>query len=47
MRAVICRAWGEVESLTLDDVPPPTPGKDEVLVDVRATAVNWPPAARA
>ena len=21
MRAVICRAWGEVETLTIDDVP--------------------------
>jgi NADPH:quinone reductase len=41
MRAVICRAWGEVERLTLDDVPPPTPAKDEVLIDVRATAVNY------
>jgi NADPH:quinone reductase len=41
MRAVVCRAWGEVESLTLDDVPPPAPGKDEVLIDVRATAVNY------
>jgi NADPH2:quinone reductase len=41
MRAVICRAWGEVEGLTLDDVPPPVPGKDEVLIDVRATAVNY------
>jgi NADPH2:quinone reductase len=41
MRAVLCRAWGEVESLTLDDVPPPVPGKDEVLIDVRATAVNY------
>jgi len=41
MRAVICREWGEVESLTLDDVLPPTPAKDEVLIDVRATAVNY------
>jgi NADPH2:quinone reductase len=41
MRAVVCRAWGEVENLTLDDVPAPTPGEDEVLIDVRATAVNY------
>jgi NADPH2:quinone reductase len=40
MRAVICRAWGEVEDLEVGHVPPPTPGKDEVLIDVRATAVN-------
>ncbi len=41
MRAVICRAWGEVESLTVEDVPAPTPGPGEVLIDVRATAVNY------
>jgi NADPH2:quinone reductase len=41
MRAIVCRAWGEVESLTLDDVPAPTPGEGEVLIDVRATAVNY------
>jgi NADPH:quinone reductase len=41
MRAVICRAWGEVEDLEVGDVPPPTPGTGEVLIDVRATAVNY------
>ena len=41
MKALVCRAWGEVESLTLDDVPAPTPKRDEVLIDVKATAVNY------
>jgi len=41
MRAVICRAWGEVEQLTLEDVPTPVPGRDEVLIDVKATGVNY------
>ena len=41
MRAVICRAWGAVESLTVEDVPPPSPARDEVLIDVRATSVNY------
>jgi len=41
MRAVICRAWGEVEQLTLEDVPSPVPGRDEVLIDVKATGVNY------
>jgi NADPH2:quinone reductase len=41
MRAVVCRAWGAVEDLTLEDVPAPTPGPGEVLIDVRATAVNY------
>jgi NADPH2:quinone reductase len=41
MRAVICRAWGEVESLKVEDVPPPAPGPGQVLIDVNATAVNY------
>jgi NADPH:quinone reductase len=41
MRAVVCRAWGPVEGLELADVPPPKPAADEVLIDVRATGVNY------
>jgi NADPH2:quinone reductase len=41
MRAVICRAWGQVEDLKLEDVPPPAPGPGEVLIDVRATGINY------
>src|SRR5499433_4535172 len=41
MRAVICRAWGAVEDLTIEDVPAPAPGTDEVLIDVRVTSVNY------
>ena len=41
MRAVICRAWGAVEDLTIEDVPAPTPAADEVLIDVRVTSVNY------
>jgi NADPH2:quinone reductase len=41
MRAVLCRAWGEVETLTLEDVAPPKPGRGQVLIDVKATAINY------
>ncbi|MBM3221206.1 MAG: NADPH:quinone oxidoreductase family protein [Candidatus Rokubacteria bacterium] len=41
MRAVLCRQWGAVDDLTIADVPPPAPGPDEVLIDVKATAVNY------
>ena len=41
MKALVCRAWGEVESLVLEDVPAPSPKRDEVLIDVKATAVNY------
>ena len=41
MRALVCRAWGEVDGLKLEDVVPPEPGPGEVLIDVRATPINF------
>ena len=41
MRALVCRAWGEVDGLKLEDVEPPVPKTGEVLIDVRATPVNF------
>ena len=41
MRAIVCHAWGEPESLKLEEVPAPTPKRDEVLIDVKATAINY------
>ena len=41
MRAVICRAWGEVEDLRVEDVEPPMPDAGEVLIAVEATGVNY------
>jgi len=41
MRAVVCRAWGEVEDLKVEEVAPPVPGPGDVLIDVKATAVNY------
>jgi NADPH:quinone reductase len=41
MRAVICHTWGEVEGLTIAEVAPPRPGPGEVLIAVKATAVNY------
>jgi len=41
MRAVLCRAWGEVDDLRVEEVPAPTPGPDDVLIAVKATAVNY------
>lgn len=40
MRAVTLPSYGDVDVLTLADVPDPTAGPGEVLVDVVATAVN-------
>jgi NADPH2:quinone reductase len=41
MRALVCHAWGEVETLKVEEVPAPTPGRGEVLIQVKATAVNY------
>lgn len=40
MKAVVLRSYGGPEVLAFDDVPDPEPGPDEVLVAVRATALN-------
>ncbi|MBV9198699.1 MAG: NADPH:quinone oxidoreductase family protein [Alphaproteobacteria bacterium] len=41
MRALICRQWGAIDQLILGEVPVPEPGPDEVLIRVKATAVNY------
>jgi NADPH2:quinone reductase len=40
VKAVVLRSYGGPEVLTFEDVPDPEPGPDEVLVAVRATALN-------
>jgi len=41
MRAVLCRAWGEVESLQLGEAPAPVPADGEVVLAVKATGINY------
>ena len=41
MKAVLCRVHGPPESLVIDDLPAPSPGAGEVLVRVRAAALNF------
>src|SRR4051812_17672491 len=40
MKAVVCSKHGGVDVLDISDVPAPTPGEREVLLDVHATALN-------
>ncbi len=42
MKAVLCKAFGPPESLVLEDVPPPPVGPGDVLIDIRAVALNFP-----
>jgi NADPH2:quinone reductase len=41
MRSVICESWGPVENLRCGELPPPVPGPGEILIDVKATGVNF------
>jgi NADPH:quinone reductase len=38
---MICRAWGAVDDLTVEEVASPAPGERQVLIDVRATGINY------
>ncbi|ROT97089.1 NADPH:quinone oxidoreductase family protein [Altererythrobacter sp. FM1] len=42
MKALRTHAVGGPETLTLDEIDTPTPGKGEVLIDVKACAINYP-----
>src|SRR5215468_12092278 len=42
MRAMLCRDWGEPESLSLGELPdPPPPGPDEACIAIAAAGVNF------
>ena len=41
MKALVCRAWGPVDDLKLEELPPPTPGPGQLVIDVAATGVNY------
>src|SRR5438093_311284 len=42
MKAVLCKTWGPPDSLVVEDVPSPAPGKGQLLVSVKASGVNFP-----
>lgn len=42
MKALLVREYGGIEALELGEAPDPVPGAGEVLVDVRATSINFP-----
>ena len=44
MKAVLCKAFGPVERLVVEDVPSPVAGKGQVVIRVAAAGVNFPDA---
>lgn len=41
MRALVCHAIDDMDSVTPGDLPEPTPGAGEILIDVAAAGVNF------
>jgi NADPH2:quinone reductase len=41
MRAVVCRAWGEPETLVFEEVPAPAVGPGEVGIAIEAAGLNF------
>jgi NADPH:quinone reductase len=41
MKAVLCKAWGPPESLSVEEIAEPEPGPGEVVVAVKAVGLNF------
>ncbi|MEI2386809.1 NADPH:quinone oxidoreductase family protein [Breoghania sp. JC706] len=41
MKAVLCKAYGPPDTLVVENLPDPEPGPGEVLIDVKAAALNF------
>jgi NADPH2:quinone reductase len=44
MKALLCEAFGPIDTLVIKDIPSPVPGPKQLLVEVKAAAVNFPDA---
>jgi NADPH2:quinone reductase len=44
MKALVCKAYGPIGDLRVEQLPEPLPGPRQLLVEVRAAAVNFPDA---
>jgi len=42
MKAIICKAWGLPDTLTVEELPDPVPGAGQVSIEVQAAGVNFP-----
>jgi NADPH2:quinone reductase len=44
MKALVCKEFGPLEALRIEDVPAPVAGPGQVVIDVAAASVNFPDA---
>ena len=42
MRAVVCKEFGPIENLEIQEMPDPEPNSNEVIIDAEAIGVNFP-----
>ena len=42
MKAVICKEFGPIENLVIEDVADPVPGRGEVVIDIKSAGINFP-----
>lgn len=42
MKAVLCKSFGPIENLTIENVADLSPDKDEVIILVKACGLNFP-----
>ena len=41
MKAIMCKEFAPVESLSWEEVPDPVPEDNEIVVDVKAAGLNY------
>jgi NADPH2:quinone reductase len=44
MKALLCTSFGPLEKLAIQEIPKPRPGPGQVLLDVKASSLNFPDA---
>ena len=44
MKAIVCHNFSDLDQLTFEDIDAPTPGANELLIDIHATGINFPDA---
>jgi len=42
VKALLCREYGPIERLTVEEIPSPRAGANEVVVEVKASSLNFP-----